>query len=118
MAIIDWDQFNENFQYYDKEIITEVIDIFVDEYEVRISNMQKNIEERDYTNLAFNAHSFKSVIGNYMAPKAYELTRKLEELAKTNSGEGIPEIFTEMKSTTKELLLELKEYLLNLENQK
>ena len=82
MAVIDWDQFNENFQYYDKEIIKEVIDIFVDEYDNRIRDLQKNIEEKDFINLAFNAHSFKSVISNYMAPKAYELTRKLEELAK------------------------------------
>lgn len=114
MGIIDWDQFNENFQYYDKEIITEVINIFVGEYDVRICILQKNIDEKDYTNLAFNAHSFKSVIGNYMAPRAYELTRKLEELAKSNSGEGIHDVFNEMKSATKELLFELKDYLQNL----
>lgn len=115
MAIIDWDKFNENFQYYDKDIIKEVIDIFVNEYDVRISNLQKNIDEKDYTNLAFNAHSFKSVIGNYMAPKAYELTRKLEELAKNNNEEEIIRIFPELKSSTEELLFELKNYLLNLE---
>lgn len=115
MAIIDWDQFNENFQYYDKEIISEVINIFVDEYDNRISILQKNIDEKNYSNLAFNSHSFKSVIGNYMAPPAYELARKLEELAKNNSEEGISEIFIELKRTTKELLIELKDYLLNLE---
>ena len=111
MAVIDWDQFNENFQYYDKEIIKEVIDIFVDEYDNRISNLQKNIEDKDLNNLAFNAHSLKSVISNYMAPKAYELTRKLEELAKNKSEVEIPQIFAELKITTKELLFELKDYL-------
>ncbi|MCX6239376.1 MAG: Hpt domain-containing protein [Bacteroidia bacterium] len=115
MAIIDWDQFNENFQYYDKEIISEVIYIFVNEYNNRISGLQKNIDEKNYTSLAFNAHSFKSVIGNYMAPKAYELTRKLEELAKNNSEEEINEIFPELKSATRELLFELKNYLQDLE---
>ena len=117
MAIIDWDQFNENFQYYDKDIIKEVIDIFVDEYDVRISNLQKNIDEKDYANLGFNAHSLKSVIGNYMAPRAYELNRRLEELAKNNSYEGINETFAELKNATKELLDELKNYLQNLEKQ-
>jgi len=111
MAIIDWEQFNENFQYYDKAIIREVIDIFVDEYDDRISKMKKNIEEKDFTNLAFNAHSFKSVIGNYMAPRAYELTRRLEESAKNNPGEAIPEIFIDMCAATNELLVELKDYL-------
>jgi HPt (histidine-containing phosphotransfer) domain-containing protein len=111
MAIIDWDQFNENFQYYDKEVITEVVNIFVNEYEARINTLQKNIDEKDYTNLAFNAHSFKSVIGNYMASKAYEPARKLEELAHNNSEEGIQITFAELKRTTKELHFELKDYL-------
>ena len=108
MAAIDWAQFNENFQYYDKEIIKKVIDIFVDEYDNRISILKKNIEEKDFTNLAFNAHSFKSVIANYMAPKVYELIRKLEDLAKNNYEEGIDDIFTQMMSETKELLFRAK----------
>ena len=111
MAIIDWAQFNENFQYYDKEIVREVIDIFVDECDDRINNLQKDIEEKDFTSLAFNAHSLKGMIANYMAPKAVELARKLEELAKNNSEEGINEVFIELKSTTKELLIELEDYL-------
>lgn len=111
MAIIDWEQFNENFQYYDKTIIREVIDIFVDEYDDRIRNMKKNIEEKDFTNLTFNAHSFKSVIGNYMAPRAYEITRRLEESAKNNPGEATHEIFIDMCAATHELLTELKDYL-------
>ena len=116
MAVIDWAQFNDNFQYYDKTIIIEVINIFIEEYDDRISNLQKNIDENDLTALAFNAHSLKSVIANYMAPTAYELTRKLEELAKNNSEEGIADIFSQLKSTTKELLLELKDYVQKIES--
>ena len=115
MAVIDWEQFNDNFQYYDKEVIKEVIYIFINEYDSRISNLQKDIEDIDYANLAFHAHSFKGVIGNYMAPEVYELGRKLEELAIAKSSEGIPEIFDKLKSASKDLLIELKNYLLNLE---
>ena len=111
MAVIDWIQFNENFQYYDKEIISEIINIFFDEYDSRMSDLEKNIKERDFTSLAFNAHSLKSVIANYMAPKALELTRKLEEMGKNKTEEGINELFDELKSTTKELVIELNEYL-------
>jgi HPt (histidine-containing phosphotransfer) domain-containing protein len=115
MAVIDWEQFNDNFQYYDKEVIIDVINIFVSEYDGRISNLQKDIEEKDYTNLSFHAHSFKGVIGNYMAPEAYELARKLEELAISKSSEGISDLFNKLKSASKELLFELKNYLQNLE---
>jgi len=113
MAAIDWAQFNENFQYYDKDVIKEVINIFIDEYDKRISDLKKNIEEKDFTSLAFNAHSFKSVIANYMAPKALELTRKLEELARNKSEEEIDNVFNELIAATRDLLAELKNYLQN-----
>ena len=63
--------------------------------------------------MAFNIHSFKSVIANYMASKSYQLTLMLEDLAKNNSNEGIDEIFTELMDEPQELLLELKVYLKN-----
>ena len=115
MAVIDWDQFNENFQYYDKSIIVEVINLFLEEYESRISSLQKNIDEKDFASLAFNAHSLKSVISNYMAPSALEITRKLEELGKSQTAEGLNEVFSELKRITRELLLELKDYIQKLE---
>ena len=97
MAVIEWEQFNDNFQYYDKEIIIEVIEIFVNEYDDRIKNLQENIDEKDFAKLMFNAHSFKSVIANYMAPKALELTRKLEEAANNNAADSIQQIFNDLK---------------------
>lgn len=110
MAQINWKQFNENFQYYDKEIIKEVIDIFVEEYDERINTLEKNIEANDLVNLSFNAHSFKSVISNYMAPYVLELTRSLEDMAKKNQAQQIPETFVELRKVSKELLDELLEY--------
>ena len=115
MAVIDWEQFNENFQYYDKSIIIEVIDLFLEEYEPRIANLGKNIKEKDFASLAFNAHSLKSVISNYMAPSALEITRKLEELGKNQTSEGLDEVFTKLKSITQELLIELKDYVQKLD---
>jgi len=111
MGVIDWNEFNENFQYYDENIIREVIDIFIGEYDERFSKMQINLDEKDFSALAFNAHSLKSVIANYMAPKPFELTHRLEEMAKNNSKEGIVEVFTELKNSSQELVIELKEYL-------
>jgi HPt (histidine-containing phosphotransfer) domain-containing protein len=114
MAVIDWEQFNDNFQYYDKEVIREVINIFISEYDSRISNLQKDIEDKDFANLSFHAHSFKGIIGNYMAPEVYELGRKLEESASAKSSVEISELFDKLKSASKELLLELTNYLQNL----
>jgi len=115
MAVIDWEQFNENFQYYDKSIIIEVIDLFLEEYEPRIADLAKNINEKDFASLAFNAHSLKSMISNYMAPSAMEITRKLEELGKNQNSEGLDEVFAKLKSITQELRNELKDYVQKLD---
>ena len=111
MAVIDWDQFNENFQYYDRDTIVEVIQNFFEEFEGRLEVLEKNISENDFKQLSFNAHSLKSVIGNFMAPAPYELSRKIEELAKQNSIGQIPDLFSELKKLVYELNADLKEYL-------
>lgn len=111
MATIDWEQFNENFQYYDNETIQEVIENFFEESDERLAKLEKNIQERDFQNLSFNAHSLKSVIGNFMAPRPYELSRRLEELAKQQSQDHIDEVFFELKEYVQELISELKIYL-------
>jgi HPt (histidine-containing phosphotransfer) domain-containing protein len=110
MAIIDWEQFNENFQYYDKETIGLVIENFLEESEERLCKMEKNINDLDFANLSFNAHSFKSVVGNFMAPKPYEVCRKLEELANQKSEMSIQTVFSELKTLTAGLISELMDY--------
>lgn len=111
MATIDWDQFNENFQYYDKETIREVLEGFFEEVDDRISTLERNITETDFNNLAFNAHSLKSVIGNFMAPQTFELTRRLEMMGKEKNPTGMEAVFAELKESLTLLVGELKEYL-------
>ena len=111
MAIIDWEQFNENYQYYDEEIIREIIEDFLGESDERLENLQKNIIDNDFVNLAFNAHSIKSVVGVFMASRPLELAYQLEMKGKEKSNEGINEAFSELKISIAELIAELHEYL-------
>jgi HPt (histidine-containing phosphotransfer) domain-containing protein len=111
MATIDWEKFNDNFQYYDKETIREVIEDFFNESEERLTNLEKNIANQDFEKLAFNAHSFKSVIGNFMAPQPYEICRIIEMMARQKSDKRITEIFSELRILVNELIGELKDYI-------
>ncbi len=111
MATIDWEQFNENFQYYDKETISEVIQNFFEESEERLANLERNIAALDFEKLAFNAHSLKSVIGNFMAPVPYEVCRKLEEMGKQHAEVGLTSLFAELKDLIKDLESDLQIYL-------
>ncbi len=109
MGVIDKEKFTENFQYFDKEIVADIINIFIDEYPERMATLQKNIEEKDFEQLGFNAHSLKGVIANFVAPEPQELARTLEMKGKNSDPEGVEDIFAQLKEKGDMLLEELKE---------
>ena len=111
MAVIDWDQFEDNFSYYDKETIREVIENYLDEYEERIKTLEQYLGNQDLPQLSFHAHSLKSVIGNFMAAEPYELCRKIEVYAKEGETKELPALLESLKIKTDALNRELKEYL-------
>jgi HPt (histidine-containing phosphotransfer) domain-containing protein len=106
--MIDRQKLNQNFQYFDKETIIEIIDIFFEEYPARIQTMRKNIEDLDFVQLKFNAHSLKGVIANFQDPLCIELSRKLDEMAKNQEKNGLSGVFEDLVAASDKLLEELK----------
>jgi HPt (histidine-containing phosphotransfer) domain-containing protein len=107
--MIDRQKFDDTFQYFDKEVILNIIDIFEKELPERFIKIHRNIREKDFDAIAFNAHSLKSVAGTFMATEPTDLARKMEELAIQRNGQGLPEIYEKLKSASEELLRELSE---------
>ncbi|HTX88434.1 MAG TPA: Hpt domain-containing protein [Bacteroidales bacterium] len=105
--IINRSEFDENFRYFDKEMISEVIGMFIKEYPSRFETMSRNIEEKDFTGLAFNAHSLKSVLASFMAPMPSALAARLEVMAKSGTESGLADLFSELQTATLELVREL-----------
>jgi len=106
--MIDRKKFNENFQYFDKEIIVEIIDIFLSEYDERYQKIESNVREKDFVQLKFNAHSLKGVIANFMDPVTIEYSRRLDEMAKEKEEVGLQKLFDNLLTSSQELLEELK----------
>ncbi len=107
--MIDRKKFNDNFQYFDNTIIVEIIDIFFSEYEERYGNLQKNVLEKDFAKLKFNAHSLKGVIANFMDPVTIDLSRRLDEMSKHNEEAGLDELYNELVKKSGDLMEELKQ---------
>jgi len=105
--MIDRAKMNENFQYFDKEIVVEIIDIFLSEFENRFENLRKNVAEKDFLQLKFNAHSLKGVIANFMDPVTIEYSRRLDEMAKNKEEAGLQELFENLHHASQNLLDEL-----------
>jgi HPt (histidine-containing phosphotransfer) domain-containing protein len=107
--MIDREKFIENFKPFDKEIVLEIIDIFLEEYDDRMNVIEKNIKENKLEDLRFNAHSFKGVVANFIAEEPKELSKQLEENAKQGISNNNMQLFEELKSATELLIKDLKE---------
>jgi HPt (histidine-containing phosphotransfer) domain-containing protein len=105
--MIDRQKFKDAFQYYDKEAILNIIDLFEKGLPDRFEKINKNITDNDFDALAFNAHSLKSVTALFMDPEQAALLINLEEMALSKKNSGLHELYTKVKSSTEGLLKDL-----------
>ncbi|MCF8228758.1 MAG: Hpt domain-containing protein [Bacteroidales bacterium] len=107
--VIEKEEFRQNFKPFDKEIVVEIIDIFIQEWPDRQKEIQKNIEEGDFESLRFNAHSLKGVVANFIADEPKTLAKQLEDNAKEKIDDDNLAKFQELTKLINELIEELKE---------
>ena len=105
--MIDKDIIRENFKYYDKSVIVEIMDIFLSEYPARFEKLQKNIIELNYSGINENAHSLKGIV-SYFSPDIAELTRQIEALGKEESSDGLQQTFDSLKNGILQLVEVIK----------
>lgn len=110
MPIIEKDRFQENFQYFDKEVVLEIINIFIDEYPERMLTIKKNIDQNNFDQLRFNAHSLKGVVANFIAPEVQGIARTLEMKGSNKDMENINELYSELKEKADVMVKELAEF--------
>lgn len=106
--VINKEQFQENFKFFDKEIIVEIIDLFIDEFDERMKTLKENIDTSDRESLVFHAHSIKGVISNFVAEEPREYAKQLEEKAKLSDQTELLEIYHKLYGSTAQLVDELK----------
>lgn len=97
----------ETFQYFDKTIVVEIIDIFIQEYPERIANISKDIDNKDFARLKFDAHSLKGVISNFFAAEPQQYARELELKGASKDGEGLDVLLENLSRTTNTLIEDL-----------
>lgn len=107
--MIDRATFSANYEIFDKEIVKEIIDIYIQEYPDRMINLQKNIADKDFEGLYKNAHSLKGVTANFFDKDTEELARQLEAKGKENDDSGLEDIFAQLKESSEKLIEELKQ---------
>ena len=106
--MIDKATFNSNYEIFDREIVKEIIDIYISEYPERMINLEKNIKENDLDSLYKNAHSMKGVTANFFDKATEEFARQLESKGKDGDANGLEDIFAELKKASESLVDELE----------
>lgn len=107
--MIDKAVFNSNYEIFDKEVVKEIISIYIQEYPDRMSKLEAVIQQGDFEQIYKTAHSLKGVTANFFDKESEELARTIEEKGRAGDGSGIPELFVRLKESTGQLVADLKE---------
>lgn len=107
--MIDRETFNMTYENFDKEVVVEIIDIFISEYADRMGAIRKALDEVNFDGLNKHSHSLKGVVANFYDDQTQQLARQMEMMGKEQKTEGAEELFGHLKSSTFALVEELKE---------
>ncbi|MBK9290353.1 MAG: Hpt domain-containing protein [Bacteroidetes bacterium] len=99
----------DTFQYFDKPIVLEIIDIFLNECDGRLESIRQDIATNNMSALKFDAHSFKGVVSNFMADETTAIARELEQRGANGNNEGLNELFEKLQKSSTLLLADLRE---------
>lgn len=105
--ILDVNEFMERVQD-DKELLLELLDIFVSDYQEKEKLMKIAVSGNDHEQIKSIAHSLKGASGNISAKKLRETFMKLEELGKNNDTSGADELLSTMNQQFEELLVRIE----------
>jgi len=97
MASFDLSQLKELLGN-DEEALKDILRAFATDYERYISELEISVTSKNSENIRKSAHALKSVVGTFNLTDLFEYVNKIENKAKENSLENIPELFDKFKS--------------------
>lgn len=110
--IIDLPEVLERVQN-DRELLSELIDIFLADCPVKISAIKQAIQNKDFAQLRDTAHSIKGASGNISAKKLHALFLQIEQAGKDNALAGTEALLNELDRQFQEF----KEYAVKLKQE-
>ena len=107
--MIDRAEFQEAFRYYDRKVIIEIIDLFLETYKPLLDNLQKSISAGDVEKVIMHAHSLKGLAGTFIAPGPCSIAASLEEKATKNERSDFTALFSRLEPSIEEMAGELRD---------
>lgn len=114
--MINWEEFNNTYQYYGTDIVIEIINLFEEEYDERFDALKKSIDKLDFKEIQNNRRYIKGIIVSFYDPVPIAASNRLKEMVYAETAVGLTEEFEKFKTAADSLLLELQEYRKTLTN--
>jgi HPt (histidine-containing phosphotransfer) domain-containing protein len=105
--VIDWPAALEGAAE-DKELLGELVTIFLDEYQNNLSDIRKSLNEGDALLLKRAAHTLKGSLRIFKSVRAQELSHQLEQMGANESMDGAEPVLAELQEQMKLVRAELE----------
>lgn len=80
-SLVNKEEFLNLYNYFDKELLIEIIDIFISESPLKAEKLFADLTAANYADLRFDAHSLKGAITNFCAPAAKAKVYEVEVIS-------------------------------------
>jgi HPt (histidine-containing phosphotransfer) domain-containing protein len=107
--MIDKAIFASNYEIFDKEIVSEIINIYITEYPERMAKLEEVINLGDLDLIYKTAHSLKGVTANFFDKESEEIARTIEEKGRAGDSSNLHDLFVKLKASTDKLVVDLEE---------
>lgn len=79
-------------------LLAELIDMFTPVYLTSFAQLQKAIAEKDASGVRVSAHAIKSLVSDFCAGRAYEVSEELEQMGRRSNLETAKEVSEKLES--------------------
>lgn len=111
--MIDKQEFDEFYQFYNDNMVVEIIDLFLDEYPGRVIALKENILAKNFGktdgHIGFIAHKLKGLMVYLYDPIPIEYAEAIIDLDDKGISEGMMELYDKLVPAVDDLVLQVKE---------
>jgi len=110
LRVVDLKTVKERFSD-DLELLQDLIDLFMNDLQMYLDNIQNAINTKDGNLLRQNSHALKGAIVNFEAPRAKRIAQQLEEKGKNNDFQNTLELKNRLEVEILQFVKEIKKFL-------
>ena len=107
--MIDQQEFNNLFHYFDKKMIIEIIDLFVDQQPEIVGLLEQSFVDNDLVLMRFWAHKFRSPCEQFFDPVSSKHAKLMEEAADRKIIEVVDSLIHDYPDSLRKMRKELDE---------